>query len=62
MKNPAPNARRTRVSLFLIYWLCALVGLLAWKASVYSEAASIRDYLGMTTPAPSLAWWFAASR
>ena len=62
MKNISnANNSGARASLFVIYWLCVLAGLLAWKGSAYSEIVIIRKYLGMTEPSTSLTWWAGAA-
>lgn len=46
--------------LFVIFWLCILAALLAWKGATYAEMALLRQYLGMTEPSASSLWWFAS--
>jgi hypothetical protein len=59
-KITCTNSNRASSKLFVIFWLCILAALLAWKGSNYSEAVLIRRYLGMTDPSASFLWWFGA--
>ncbi len=40
-----------------MFWLALVAVLLAWKGSVYPEAAQIRRFLGMQAPAAAQFWW-----
>lgn len=55
-----PSTQGSHSYLFVIFWLCILASLLAWKGSTFAESFIIRRYLGMTEPSASPLWWMGA--
>jgi uncharacterized membrane protein SirB2 len=52
--------RKFSVFPFAVLWVVLIVALLAWKGSVYSEAAQVRQFLGMQETTAASIWWTGA--